>query len=106
MRKSLVDENPELPVALLVAFTEARNIAMQDLARALARICQQAVPALAERSDGEKTISAMGPDYWPYGYAQNQKEIETACRYSIEQYLAARLVSPEELFPLCVMESF
>jgi 4,5-dihydroxyphthalate decarboxylase len=51
----------------------------------------------------EKTISAMGPDYWPYGYAQNQTEIETACRYSIEQYLAARFVSPEELFPLCVM---
>jgi 4,5-dihydroxyphthalate decarboxylase len=52
----------------------------------------------------EKTMSAMGPDYWPYGYAQNQKELEAACRYSIEQYLAGRLVAPEELFPPCVID--
>ncbi|MEK9912218.1 MAG: hypothetical protein VW707_10415 [Candidatus Puniceispirillum sp.] len=51
----------------------------------------------------ENTIAAMGASYWPYGFAQNRKELETACRYSIEQYLAARLVAPEELFPKCVM---
>ena len=103
VRKSLVDENPDLPVALLAAFTEARNIAMQDLREVwLGSANRLSLPWLNEAM--EKTMSSMGLDYWPYGYAQNQKELETACRYSIEQYLAARLVAPEELFPACVID--
>jgi 4,5-dihydroxyphthalate decarboxylase len=50
----------------------------------------------------EATRSAMGDDYWPYGYAENLEELKTACRYSVEQYLSARAVSPEELFPEAV----
>jgi 4,5-dihydroxyphthalate decarboxylase len=103
VRKSLVDENPDLPVALLAAFTEARTIAMQDLREVwLGSANRLSLPWLNEAM--EKTMSTMGLDYWPYGYAQNQKELETACRYSIEQYLAARLVAPEELFPACVID--
>ena len=87
VRKSLVDENPDLPVALLTAFTEARNIAMQGLREVwLGSANRLSLPWLNEAM--EKTMSSMGLDYWPYGYAQNQKELETACRYSIEQYLA------------------
>jgi 4,5-dihydroxyphthalate decarboxylase len=103
VRKSLVDENPDLPVALLGAFTEARDIAMQDLREVwLGSANRLSLPWLNEAM--ETTMSAMGSDYWPYGYAQNQKELEAACRYSIEQYLAARLVAPEELFPACVID--
>jgi len=103
VRKSLVDQNPDLPVALLGAFTEARNIAMQDLREVwLGSANRLSLPWLNEAM--EKTMYTMGLDYWPYGYAQNQKELETACRYSIEQYLAARLVAPKELFPACVID--
>jgi 4,5-dihydroxyphthalate decarboxylase len=103
VRKSLVDENPDLPVALLGAFTEARDIAMQNLREVwLGSANRLSLPWLNEAM--EKTMSAMSPDYWPYGYAQNQKELEAACRYSIEQYLAGRLVAPEELFPPCVID--
>ena len=68
-------------------------------------ICQLAFPALAERSD-KKTMSTMSLDYWHYVDAQNKKEPETGYRYSIEQYLAARLVEPEELSPACVIGAF
>ena len=102
VRKSLVEDHPDLPVVLLRAFTEARDMALQDLQDVwLGSANRLSLPWLNEAM--ENTIAAMGPSYWPYGFAQNRKELETACRYSIEQYLAARLVAPEELFPKCVM---
>ena len=102
VRKSLVEDHPDLPVVLLRAFTEARDMALQDLRDVwLGSANRLSLPWLNEAM--ENTIAAMGPSYWPYGFAQNRKELETACRYSIEQYLAARLVAPEELFPKCVM---
>jgi len=102
VRKSLVEDHPDLPVVLLRAFTEARDMALQDLRDVwLGSANRLSLPWLNEAM--ENTIAAMGASYWPYGFAQNRKELETACRYSIEQYLAARLVAPEELFPKCVM---
>ena len=102
VRKSLVEDHPDLPVVLLRAFTEARDMALQDLQDVwLGSANRLSLPWLNEAM--ENTIAAMGASYWPYGFAQNRKELETACRYSIEQYLAARLVAPEELFPKCVM---
>ncbi|MFK7746681.1 MAG: hypothetical protein AB8B47_16615 [Roseobacter sp.] len=50
----------------------------------------------------EVTLGAMGPDYWRYGFEANQAELEPVCRYSSEQYLAARRVAPAELFPEAV----
>lgn len=101
IRKSIVDAHPELPVALLSAFTTARDMAVNDLRDVwLGSANRLSLPWLNEAM--ETTMSSMGDDYWPYGYAQNRKELETACRYSVEQYLSNRLVSPEELFPPCV----
>jgi 4,5-dihydroxyphthalate decarboxylase len=40
----------------------------------------------------------MGPDYWPYGVAQNRAAIEAVTRYSFAQGLSARVLRTEELF--------
>jgi 4,5-dihydroxyphthalate decarboxylase len=48
----------------------------------------------------------MGDDYWPYGFAPNQKALETFLRYHHEQGLSKRLLAPEELFAPETMESF
>ena len=102
VRKSLVDSHPDLPAALLRAFIAARDLALQDLRDVwLGSANRLSLPWLNEAM--ETTIGTMGADYWPYGYAKNLNELETACRYSVEQYLANRLVAPEELFPPCVM---
>jgi 4,5-dihydroxyphthalate decarboxylase len=102
VRKTLIDKHPDLPLKLLDAFTEARDIAVQDLRDVwLGSANRLSLPWLNESM--EKTIAAMGSDYWPYGYKENLRELETACRYSTEQYLAARRVAPDELFPQCVM---
>ncbi|MDU8911924.1 PhnD/SsuA/transferrin family substrate-binding protein [Aestuariicoccus sp. MJ-SS9] len=98
VRKSLVAQNPDLPAALLSAFTEARDIALNRLREVwLGSANRLSLPWLNEAM--EATIGSMGTDYWPYGFDANRAELDTICRYSVEQYLAARRVAPEELFP-------
>ena len=98
VRKSLVEANPELPAALLDAFTQARDIALERLQSIwLGSANRLSLPWLNEAM--EATRNTMGNDYWPYGFERNRHELDAACRFSMEQYLAARHVSPEELFP-------
>ncbi|WP_292285957.1 4,5-dihydroxyphthalate decarboxylase [Marivita sp.] len=98
VRKTLVAEHPWLPEALMQGFTTARDMALARLEDVwLGSANRLSLPWLNETM--ETTRAALGPDPWPYGYAANLKELETICRYSSEQYLAARRVSPEELFP-------
>ncbi|MEE4189340.1 MAG: 4,5-dihydroxyphthalate decarboxylase [Roseobacter sp.] len=101
VRKSLIDADPDLAVKLLDAFTEARDIALDRLrAIWLGSANRLSLPWLGEAM--EATCAAMGADYWRYGFQANRAEIETACRYSSEQFLAARRVTPQELFPEAV----
>ena len=72
VRKSLVDENPDLPVALLGAFTEARDIAMQDLREVwLGSANRLSLPWLNEAM--EKTMSAMGRIIGPTAMRKTKK---------------------------------
>jgi 4,5-dihydroxyphthalate decarboxylase len=101
VRKSIVEDNPWLPEALLAAFTQARDLALEHLREIwLGSANRLSLPWLNEAM--EKTRATMGADYWPYGFAANRAELAAACRYSSEQYLAARQVTPEELFPEAV----
>ncbi|WP_227271662.1 substrate-binding domain-containing protein [Roseobacter weihaiensis] len=101
VRKSLVTAHPWLPKALLDGFTKARDIALDRLnAVWLGSANRLSLPWLNEAM--EATRAAMGQDYWPYGFEANRKELTAICRYSSAQYLAARPVSPEELFPEAV----
>lgn len=98
VRKSLVDQKPDLAASLLEAFTKARDIALADLRDIwLGSANRLSLPWLNEAM--ENTRATLGIDYWPYGFASNRSEVDTACRYSVEQYLAARRLEPEELFP-------
>jgi 4,5-dihydroxyphthalate decarboxylase len=40
----------------------------------------------------------MGPDFWPYGLAANERTLHTFLRYSHEQHLASKLMGPADLF--------
>ena len=98
VRKSLVEQDPSLPQALMEGFTAARDMAMARLHEVwLGSANRLSLPWLGETM--EATRNSMGEDYWPYGFKANLRELETACRYSAEQYLAARRVAPHELFP-------
>ena len=98
VRNTLVEANPWLPEALMQGFTEARDIALGRIRDVwLGSANRLSLPWLNESM--EATVAAMGDDYWRYGFEGNRAELDAVCRYSVEQYLAARRVAPEELFP-------
>jgi len=104
IRKHLADEHPWLPRALFDASIIARDIAIKRLRDVwLGNSNRLSLPWL--NASMEKTLSVLGDDYWSYGFKANQTELETICRYSLEQHLAPRLVAPEELFHPSVLES-
>jgi len=104
VRRSLVQADPELPKLLFDAFTTARDMAKQRLKEVwLASANRLTLPWL--NATMEETIAAMGRDYWAYGYQRAQAELAAACRYSVEQHLAPRLVEPEELFDPSMLET-
>jgi 4,5-dihydroxyphthalate decarboxylase len=49
-------------------------------------------------AEAERTRALMGPDFWPYGLAQNEQTLRTFLRYSHEQHLASKLIEPADLF--------
>jgi 4,5-dihydroxyphthalate decarboxylase len=54
----------------------------------------------------EETERLMGRDFWPYGYEPNVPTLETFLRYSFEQGLSKRLLTPKDLFAPETLESF
>ncbi len=104
LRRSLAEEHPWLPRALYDGFVEARDLALERLRKVWQGNANRlSLPWL--NASMEKTIATLGADYWSYGYSANRTELEAVCRYSVEQYLAERLVSPDEMFHPSVMES-
>jgi 4,5-dihydroxyphthalate decarboxylase len=54
----------------------------------------------------EEAKRELGDDYWSYGFQQNRRVLEIFLRYSFEQGLSRRLLTPEEIFVPETMESF
>ena len=104
LRRELAEEHPWLARALFDAFTQARDIAMDRLREVwLGSANRLSLPWL--NASMERTRAAIGPDYWPYGFRRAQPEIAAMCRHSFEQFLAPRLVAPEELFDPTLLET-
>jgi len=86
------------------AFGAARDIALKRLRDVwLGSANWLSLPWL--NASMERTRAAMGPDYWPYGFQGTNPEIAAICRYSIDQFLASRLVAPEELFETSLLKT-
>lgn len=94
IRKSLADANPWLATSVAKAFDEAKRICFRELADVTALAVS--LPWLsAEFAD---TRELMGEDFWSYGFEENRRELETMCRWSAEQGIAAQAMDPAELF--------
>jgi 4,5-dihydroxyphthalate decarboxylase len=100
IRKSLVEKHPWLPVNVYKAFLEAKRIVEKDLNE----ICHlmAMLPWVVHEFNAARAL--MGEDYWPYGFAENRKVLDTFTRYHQEQGLSARKVAPEELFAASTLE--
>lgn len=87
-----LQRRPDLPHALCAAFDQAKDLAYRQLQDER----MTALPFM--RSYLDETVAMCGEDPWPYGYAENLKQISQFLGYAFEQGLTSRLVQPEELF--------
>jgi 4,5-dihydroxyphthalate decarboxylase len=94
IRKSLVEQHPWLPVNVLNAFIEAKQICYTNLAKVGHLFTTLPWPV----DEFEAAKKLMGEDYWPYGIRQNATVIEAMCRYSFDQGLTDRKLTAEDLF--------
>ncbi|MCY0096915.1 ABC transporter substrate-binding protein [Hoeflea ulvae] len=102
VRRSLADQHPWLPGALLKAFTRAKIMAEEALADTSAT--KVTMPFVEDNLARAKAL--MGNDIWPYGLAPNRKVLETFLGYHHAQGLSPRKVGVDELFHPATVEAF
>ncbi|HXF87825.1 MAG TPA: ABC transporter substrate-binding protein [Xanthobacteraceae bacterium] len=102
VRRTLAEQHPWLPAAVLKAFERSKALALAHLADTSAT--KVTLPFVEERLREAREL--MGDDYWSYGLAPNRKVLETFLRHHHAQGLSSRLLKPEELFHPSTHESF
>ena len=94
IRRTLLAENPWLARAVFDAFCAAKKIAIGELQ--VPQAAKITLPWVV--AEYAATVDVMGDDIWPYGYNPNKKVIEAMIRWSQNDGLLNRQITPEELF--------
>ena len=94
LRRSLAQEHRWLPGALLKAFEQARQLAVEALADTSA--AKVTMPFVEDSLSHMRRL--MGPDPWSYGLAGNRTTLETFLDHHFDQGLSPRRVAIDELF--------
>jgi len=102
IRREIYERNPWIATSLYKAFQDSQRMAYEELSAT--NVLAYMDPWLI--SHVEETKELMGPDYWSYGLGPNRKTIEKFLRYSYDQGLAKKLLTPEEIFVKGTTESF
>jgi 4,5-dihydroxyphthalate decarboxylase len=102
IRRTLVEQHPWLPAAVLKAFEQAKSKCLEELEDTATAKCT--LPFVEEQLRAAREL--MGHDFWSYGLAPNRKVLETFLRHHHAQGLSARQVTPEELFHPSTHETF
>jgi 4,5-dihydroxyphthalate decarboxylase len=102
IRRSLVDQHPWLPMAVLKGFEESKAKALELLFDTSAT--KVTLPFVEERL--KEARETMGDDFWPYGLEANRNTLETFLRHHHKQGLSSRLVTADELFHPSTHETF
>ena len=101
VRRSLAEEHPWLPGALLKGFSQAKAMALAALADTSAtKVTMPFVEDVLDRAAG------MDSDLWSYGLAPNAKVLETFLGYQFDHGLLPRRIEPADLFHPGARESF
>jgi 4,5-dihydroxyphthalate decarboxylase len=102
IRRGLYEEHRWVAQSLYKAFVQAQQETYRELHEAAALKCM--LPWLIEHVEEARAL--MGDDYWPYGVQPNVRTLETFLRYSCEQGLSKRPLTPRELFATESLEGF
>lgn len=96
IREDIYAEHPLVAESIYKAFEQAKEKAYQELYEMIA--LKTTLPWLLH--EVEETRRVMGKDFWAYGVEPNRITLEALAQYLVEQGLARRAPSLEELFIL------
>ncbi len=97
IRTSLLEQHRWLAEAVYDAFVASRDLALGRLQDVwLGSANRLSLPWLHETM--ETTRQLMGPDFWPYGLDANRAEIDWMCQQSVDQHLAIKRLTADQLF--------
>ncbi|WP_236016604.1 ABC transporter substrate-binding protein [Salipiger abyssi] len=102
VRRTLVEEYPFLPAALLKAFTASKRLAEEALFDTSAT--KVTMPFVEDNLKRVQTL--MGNDPWSYGVADNVATLDKFLDYHASQGLSPRRVKVEELFHPSTLEAY
>jgi 4,5-dihydroxyphthalate decarboxylase len=102
LRRDVYERHPWVAQSLCKAFAAAQLLAVRELEQTAAlKVMLPWLPAHLEETRRE-----LGHDFWSYGLDANRETLATFLRYSYEQCLSPRLLTPEDLFAPETRESF
>ena len=102
VRRTLAERHPWLPAAVLKAFEQAKNFALDQLTDVSAT--KVTLPFVEEQLKAAREL--MGDDFWPYGVAANRKTLDSFLHHHHAQGISPRRLSVDELFHPATLESF
>jgi 4,5-dihydroxyphthalate decarboxylase len=102
VRRTLAEQHPWLPGAVLKGFEQAKAQALTLLSDTSAT--KVTLPFVEERLQEARAL--MGEDFWPYGINASRKTLDSFLKAHHSQGLSSRLVTPEELFHPGTHEAF
>jgi 4,5-dihydroxyphthalate decarboxylase len=102
VRRTLVEQHPWLPAAVLKAFEQSKAKCLEELEDTATSKCT--LPFVDEQLKAAREM--MGHDFWSYGLPKNRKVLETFLRHHHSEGLSPRLVTPEEMFHPSTHETF
>ena len=102
VRREIYEANRWVAQSLYKALVESQRRTYEDLNETAA--LKAMLPWL--NSHVEEVRKEMGDDFWPYGLEKNRANLEVFLRYSYEQGLSRKLLTPEDLFAPETFESF
>jgi 4,5-dihydroxyphthalate decarboxylase len=93
IRESILDEHPWVAVSLMVAFEEAKRLAIQRLRSSPPTLLMFGAQMIRELDE------QFGPDPLAYGVRANAAAFDMAQTFSVEQGLSSRKQPLDEIFP-------
>ncbi len=102
VRKQLAAEHPWLPGAVFKAFSQAKTLALEQLADTSAT--KVTLPFVEEQLKAAR--ETLGHDYWAYGVEASRRTLESFVRHHHAQGLSQRLMQVDQIFHPHTYESY
>ncbi|MEU9886708.1 hypothetical protein [Sphaerisporangium sp. NPDC051011] len=97
VRREYLAQHPELPRAVYDGFSTSRDIAVGRLEHGrMEQHIESLVPWSSPLYERNRTLLAS--DHWAYGVEANRVAVDTFLRYTFEQGLSKRRLTPEDIF--------